>query len=135
MRHTRDMARWTDVARILRSLPDVEEGEPRGWGVHGKPLAWERPLRARDLAELGTAAPKGDILCVRTNGSSGKEELLAADPEVYFTTSHFNGYPAVLVRLAKISVPELRELLTDAWLAQAPKRLVKEYLSSIGTGR
>jgi hypothetical protein len=131
------MARWTDVTRIVGSLPGVEEREPgdRSWGVHGKPLAWERPLRARDLAELGKAAPKGDILCVRTNGSSGKEELLAANPEVYFTTSHFNGYPAVLVRLAKISVPELRELLTDAWLAQAPKRLVKEYLPSVSRSR
>ena len=129
------MARWTDVTRIVGSLPEVEEGEPgaRSWGVHGKPLAWERPLRARDLAELGGAAPRGDILCVRTDGSSGKEELLAASPDVYFTTSHFNGYPAVLVRLGKISVPELRELLTDAWLAQAPKRLVKEYLPTVRT--
>jgi len=125
------------VTRIAGSLPQVEEGEPggRNWGVHGKPLAWERPLRARDLAELGKAAPRGDILCARTNGSSGKQELLAASPEVYFTTSHFNGYPAVLVRLAKISVPELRELLTEAWLAQAPKRLVKEYLPSMRTAR
>ena len=116
----------------MQSLPEVADGEPgsRGWNVLGKPLAWERPLRPRDLAELGDAAPKGAILCVRTNGSSGKEELLASDPDVYFTTAHFNGYPAVLVRLAKISVPELRELLTDAWLAQAPKRLVKEFLTT-----
>jgi hypothetical protein len=131
------MARWSDVARIVGSLPEVEEHEPgsRSWGVHGKPLAWERPLRPRDVAELGAAAPTSAILCVRTNGSSGKEELLAADPDVYFTTSHFNGYPAVLVKLAKISVPELRELLTDAWLAQAPKRLAKEHLPSLRTAR
>lgn len=125
------MARWSDVERIVAGLPDTGERKPgeRGWGVHGKPLAWERPLRPKDLAELGDAAPKGAVLCARTNGQAGKEELLAANPDVYFTTAHFNSYPAVLVRLARISVPELRELLTDAWLAQAPKRLVKQYLS------
>jgi hypothetical protein len=123
------MARWADVERIMAGLPEVEDRQRggRGWGVHGKPLAWERPLRPRDLAELGAAAPKGAVLCVRTNGEAGKQELLAADPGVYFTTAHFNGYPAVLIRLARISVAELREVLTDAWLAQAPKRLVKQF--------
>ncbi len=123
------MARWADVERIIASLPETGEREPgrRGWGVRGKPLAWERPLRKRDVDELGDAAPKGAILCARTDGEAGKEELLSANPDVYFTTSHFNGYPAVLVRLSRISVSELRELLTDAWLAQAPKRLAKEF--------
>ena len=49
---------------------------------------------------------------------------------MYFTTPHFDGYPAVLVRLAEISVPELTELITDAWLAQAPKTLVKAFLAN-----
>jgi len=51
---------------------------------------------------------------------------------VYFTTPHFDGYPAVLVRLAEIGVPELEELLTDAWLAQAPKSLAKAFLQNDG---
>jgi hypothetical protein len=58
-----------------------------------------------------------------------KEALVADDPAVYFTTPHFDGYPAVLVRLAEIDPDELRELLRDAWLAQAPKRLALAYLA------
>ena len=50
-------------------------------------------------------------------------------PNVYFTTPHFDGYPAVLVRLAEITVPDLTELITEAWLAQAPKTLVKKFLA------
>ena len=57
-----------------------------------------------------------------------KFALIADDPGVYFTTPHFDGYPAVLVRLAEIGVPELTELVTEAWLAQAPKTLAKAFL-------
>lgn len=56
-----------------------------------------------------------------------KEALLADDPDVYFTTPHFDGYPAVLVRLDRIAIDELTELIVEAWLARAPKRLGKEY--------
>ena len=59
-----------------------------------------------------------------------KFALIADDPGVYFTTPHFDGYPAVLVRLSEIGVPELTELITDAWLAQAPKTLVKVFLAN-----
>jgi hypothetical protein len=57
-----------------------------------------------------------------------KEALVADDGDVYFTTPHFNGYPAILVRLDRIAVPELEELLVEAWLARAPRRLAAEYL-------
>jgi hypothetical protein len=57
-----------------------------------------------------------------------KEALLADDPGVYFTTPHFNGYPAVLVRLEEIGVAELGEVLTEAWLCCAPKRVAARYL-------
>jgi hypothetical protein len=59
-----------------------------------------------------------------------KEALLADDPAVYFTTPHFDGYPAVLVRLDRIPVDELEELIVEAWLARAPKRLAKEYINT-----
>jgi len=59
-----------------------------------------------------------------------KFALIADDPGVYFTTPHFDGYPAVLVRLAEIGVPELEELLTEGWLAQAPKTLAREFLEN-----
>jgi hypothetical protein len=57
-----------------------------------------------------------------------KQALLTDDPGVYFTTPHFNGYPAILVRLDRITVAELGELIAEAWLARAPKRLAGEYL-------
>ena len=57
-----------------------------------------------------------------------KQALLTDDPDVYFTTPHFNGYPAILVRLDRIAVAELGELIVEAWLARAPKRLAGEYL-------
>ena len=57
-----------------------------------------------------------------------KEALLADDPDVFFTTPHFDGYPAVLVRLDRIAVPDLEEVIVEAWLARAPKRLAREYV-------
>ena len=59
-----------------------------------------------------------------------KEALLADDPKVFFTTPHFDGYPAVLVRLDQIAVSDLEELIVEAWLARAPKRLAKKYLDA-----
>jgi hypothetical protein len=118
------MATWTDVARILRPLTGVEADDgKRTWRVKGKLLAWERPLRKADLEELGAAAPRGDILGVHVT-LDVKDLLLDAEPSVYFTTSHFDGYPAVLLRLAKIRAPALRALLEDAWRERAPKKLV-----------
>jgi hypothetical protein len=59
-----------------------------------------------------------------------KEARLAEDGEVYFTTPHFDGYPAILVRLDWVAMPELEELLVEAWLSRAPKRLATEYLDA-----
>jgi hypothetical protein len=92
---------------------------------------WERPLRRADVEALGDDAPDGPILGVHVADLGVKEALLADDPEVYFTTPHFNGYPAVLVRLDRIATDELGELIVEAWLLKAPKRLAKEYLDSL----
>ena len=116
------MATWDDVRRLALALPETTE-DGMSWKVRTKAIAWERPLRKKDLADLGAAAPDGPILCVHTDGVGAKETLLADSPHIYFTTPHFNGYPAVLVRLGEISVDELAEILADAWYAQAPKRL------------
>ena len=75
--------------------------------------------------------PTGDILGVRVSDEGVKFALIADEPDVYFTTPHFDGYPAVLVKLAEIAVSELEELITEAWLVQAPKRLVKEFLANL----
>lgn len=123
------MATWDDVRRLALALPETSEAD-MGWKVKDKGFAWERPLRKKDLADLGDDAPDGPILCVRTPGVGAKETLLADSPHIYFTTPHFNGYPAVLVRLGEIGVDELAEILEEAWLVQAPKRLAKQFRES-----
>lgn len=122
------MATWAQVSRAALALPLVTE-DGRSWRVKGKQLAWERPLRRRDLEEVGD---QGEVIGFRTSGLDAKEAYLAEEPHVCFTTSHFNGYPAVLVRLSKLRAPLLKELLTEAWLAQAPKTAVKEWLAQHG---
>jgi hypothetical protein len=124
------VATWDDVGRIVGELPETAEATPRNWRVRKKLIAWERPLRKADLAALGADAPDGDILGARVADEGVKFALVADDPGVYFTTPHFDGYPAVLVRLEEIGVPELGELITEAWLAQAPKTLAREFLKN-----
>jgi hypothetical protein len=76
---------------------------------------------------LGDGAPDGPILGARVEHQVAKEALLADDPDVFFTTPHFDGYPAVLVRLDKISVEDLQEVIVEAWLCRAPKKLAENY--------
>jgi hypothetical protein len=129
------MASWDDVRRIALALPETSEGTSHGnmsWSVRDKGFVWERPLRKSDLQALGDAAPDGPILGARVEHLVAKEALLADDPDVFFTTPHFDGFPAVLIRLERISVEDLEEAIVEAWLARAPKRLAKEYLESRG---
>jgi hypothetical protein len=126
------VATWDDVARIAGGLPLTSEHSPHDWRVGKKLLAWERPLRPSDreaLAMNRSEPPEGDILGVRVSDEGVKFALIADEPRVYFTTPHFDGYPAVLVKLAEIEVRDLEELITEAWLTQAPKKLVQEFLT------
>ena len=125
------VATWDDVRRIALELPETSEDvsrDLRQWRVKDKGFVWERPLRRADLEALGEAAPDGPILGARVEHLVAKEALLADDPSVFFTTPHFDGYPAVLVRLERIGLEDLREVIVEAWLARAPKRLVEAYL-------
>jgi hypothetical protein len=127
------VATWDDVRRIALALPESEEGLSFGqasWRVRGKSFVWERPLRTSDLRALGDAAPTGAILGVRVEHLVAKEALLADDPEALFTTPHFDGYAAVLVRLEKIDLDDLEELIIEAWLTRAPKRVAKAYMEA-----
>jgi hypothetical protein len=113
------------------ALPGTDERPSRGrafWRVRGKGFVWERPLGKADLRALGQDAPSGPILGVRVEDLGAKEALLAAAPDRFFTTPHFDGYPAVLVRLDWIPQDELQELVVEAWLARAPSVLAEEYL-------
>jgi hypothetical protein len=125
------MASWDDVRRLALALPETNEQTRREhaqWRVRDKLFVWERPLRRSDLEALGDSAPKGAILGARVEHEVAKQALLADDPEVFFTTPHFDGYPAILVQLEKIKVKDLEEVIVEAWLVRAPKRLAREYL-------
>jgi hypothetical protein len=127
------VATWDDVRRIALALPETSERvsrDLRRWEVKDKGFVWERPLRPADTEALGDGAPDGPILGARVEHLVAKEALLADDPEVFFTTPHFDGYPAVLVRLDRIGPEDLNEVIVEAWLARAPKRLAKAYVDA-----
>jgi hypothetical protein len=115
------MAGWDDVREIVSGFPEVEEsGEGRsGWRVRGKLFAWQ--ARERD----------GGGLAVRVDGDD-KQLFIEANPDVYFTSPHYDGYPALQIRIEEIGRDELQERLEDAWVLKAPKRLAKEFLADEG---
>jgi hypothetical protein len=125
------MATFDDVARLALAMPEATERTSRGhrqWCVKDKLFVWERPLRRSDLEALGDAAPEGPVLGARVEHLVAKEAMIASDPGVFFTTPHFDGYPAVLVQLDLIAPGDLDEVVVEAWLARGPKRLVQAYL-------
>ena len=119
------MATWDDVARIALALPETTEEQAWGnrhWKVRGKGFVWERPLRKSDLKVLGDAAPEGPILGARVEHLVAKEALVQDPSKVFFTIPHFDGYPAVLVRLDDVAPADLEELVVDAWRTRASQR-------------
>jgi hypothetical protein len=118
------MATQDNVRRIALSLPATTE-EP-GWFrflVGGKAFAWvwlERihPKKAR--------IPNDEVVAVRVAHELEKDALIDMDADVFFTEPHYNGFPAILVRLPAIDLELLEKILTDAWRIQAPKRLLRE---------
>lgn len=124
------MATWDDVARTCLALPETSEGLSRGrrqWKVRDKSFVWERPLGKKDVAELGAAAPAGPVVAAYVPDEGAKAALIAAEPELYFTTSHFDGYAAVLCRLDRLDGQGLTELVAEAWACRAPRRLLAEH--------
>jgi len=125
------MATLDDVARLAADLPEVTEGERHGnrtWSVAGKSFAWDRPFSQADLRRFGPQTPPpGPILAIRVEDLAEKEAILAAHPDGFFTIPHFDGYAAVLIQLPSVSPEDLREALTDGWLACAPPKLAAEY--------
>ena len=103
------------VRRLVLAFPGVEEGlsyGTPGFRVRGKFLArlWE----------------DGETLVVKC-GDDERDFRMKAEPETFFVTEHYRGYPTVLVRLGRVREDDLQAVLEEAWRRQAPKRLVKEY--------
>ena len=115
------MADWDTVRELALSLPEVEAGTSGriAFSVRGKGFAWE--ARERD----------GGGLAVRVDRDE-KQLILDANPDVYFTSPHYNGFPAVQIRVEAIGRDELRDRLEDAWLIQAPKTLAATYVAENG---
>ena len=125
------MASWQEVTEACLALPEVVETTSghggRQWRVRDKSFVWERPLRRKDLEELGPDAPAGPVLAASVPDEGAKRALVAAEPDVYFTTHHFDGYAAVLVRLDELDPAALTELVGEAWACRAPKRLLAQH--------
>jgi hypothetical protein len=134
------MVTFDDVARLALALPETEETTSYGhvaWSVKSggkaksKGFVWERPLSKKDrklLTEAGDLdlPPDEVILAAMVEDLAEKEAILAEHPGVVFTTPHFDGYPAVLVRLDRVDEPLLKEIVTSAWYAVAPPKLIEE---------
>jgi hypothetical protein len=116
------VATEADVRRIALSLPETTEqlwyGTP-GFRVKGKGF-----LRIRDESDGGLVVFVADL--------GEKEALLASDPKKFFTTPHYDGYPAVLVHLPAIGVRELREMITESWIVKAPARVRQAFEEGLG---
>jgi hypothetical protein len=126
------VVRLEDVERLAAGLPEVTEGERHGnrtWYVAGKAFAWERPFSKADIRRFGDQAPPpGPILAVRVEDLSEKEAVLAAHPRSFFTIPHFDGYAAILIQLPEASAEQVRDAITDGWLACAPPKLAAGYV-------
>jgi hypothetical protein len=133
------MATMRDLDEIALSLPQTtkevsDEGRP-AYLVHGKLYCFHRGPR-RDAVDPETGERLEDVLMFRVADLDVKELMLADERGVYFTTPHFDGYPAVLMRipqLAAIDREELFDLVVEAWLTRAQKRVVKAWLAEHGT--
>ena len=123
------MATQADVRRIVRSLPETHEAKGRfAFGVRNgakdKGIVWAWNER---VTPKKPKVPNLGVIAVRVANESDKQMLLATDEDKFFTEPHYNGYPAVLVRLTAVSRGELEAVLIAAWRCQAPRALVAAF--------
>jgi hypothetical protein len=131
------MATTTDLDQLALAMPEaekvLEDGRPR-YLVHGRWFCFHRRPRP-DAVDGETGERLDDVLAFMVDGLEVKDMLVADARGVFFTTPHWNGYRAVLMRirdLAKLDREELRDLVAESWLTRAKKRLAKEWLAAQG---
>jgi len=125
-----------DLDRLALAMPETvkevsDDGRP-AYLVHGKMFCFHRSRRP-DALDPATGERLDDVLMFRVDGAEAKELVLADPRKLFFTTPHFNGYPAVLIRipsLAELEVAELRDTIVEAWLTRAQKRVAKAWLAT-----
>ena len=132
------MATMDDLDRLALELPEttkaVEDGRP-SYLVHGKWFCFHRKPR-KDAVDPETGERLEDVLVFRVEDAGAKELQLRDARGLFFTTPHWNGFPAVLMRirdLAELDVEQLREVVEDAWLTKAQKRVAKKWLAEQST--
>jgi hypothetical protein len=113
-----------DVRSLALSLPGVVEVESDGFDfrVADKGFIWSYPERTPGTARV----IRTDIAVLYVGDEAEKQALLLGEPDVFFTTSGYDGWPVVMLRLTKVDVERLDELVTDAWRMRAPATLVDE---------
>ena len=124
-----------DLDELALAMPEAtkevsDDGRP-SYLVHGKVFCFHRGRR-RDAVDPDTGERLDDVLVFRVDGQDAKELVLADPRGIFFTTPHFDGYPAVLIRipdLARLDRGELREAVVDAWLTRAQKRVARAWLA------
>ncbi|MGZ4320436.1 MAG: MmcQ/YjbR family DNA-binding protein [Gaiellaceae bacterium] len=129
------MATMRDLDEFALAMPETtrelsDEGRP-SYSVHGKMYCFHRGPRP-DAVDPETGGRLEDVLMFRVDGQEQKDLVLADPRGIFFTTPHWNGYPAVLIRipdLAQLDRAELRDLVVDAWLTRAQKRVAKAWLA------
>jgi hypothetical protein len=124
-----------DLDELALAMPQTtkevsDEGRP-SYSVHGKYFCFHRRPRP-DALDPKSGERLDDVLVFRVEGQDVKDLILADARDIFFTTPHWNGYPAVLIRirdLRRLKKAELRDLVVDAWLTRAQKRVAKAWLA------
>jgi hypothetical protein len=132
------MATLRDVEKLALTMPETvkdedDEGRP-SYSVNGKVICWHRSPRP-DAVDPTTGERLEDVFVFRVTDLEVKDMVLQDDRGIFFTTPHWNGYPAVLIRirdLKQLSRTELRDMVEEAWLSRAPKRVAKAWLAEHG---
>lgn len=134
-------ARVEDIHTLAMALPEVTHeaawGDRPAYQVRGKSFLIFRGPR-KDAVDPATGEPLGDVIMIRCPGPEEKRALVSDQQTPFFTTPHFDGYDAVLVRqahLGRLTRDELAEVIEDAWLSRAPKRVAKEWLARTDPAR